>query len=348
MTQDQIRQVQKEKAFPEESREVELIETHISWVLLTERHAYKIKKPLQFSFLDFSTLDKRRYYCRREVELNSRLAGDIYLQVLPVREFDGKVFIGGEEGIVIDYAVQMKRMASDRRMDLLLDRNEVSKEHVRNIAMQLAAFHARAEKIAGDFNLEILDEDFADIRSPKYSLAERQLAPEGIMLEETVRFASRFLAGHAARFRERARRGFIVNGHGDLHSGNIFLLEKPVIFDCIEFSDHLRQVDVLNEIAFFSMDLEFYGHKELEAHFLETYLKENPCIEREEDWRIFYFYKWYRANVRLKINALGARQAQSELERRKKLDLTEAYLQLFGEYYHRLQYSKNLHPVGLG
>jgi aminoglycoside phosphotransferase family enzyme len=131
--------------------------------------------------------------------------------------------------------------------------------------------------------------------------------------------------------------GFTIDGHGDLHSRNIFLLDEPVIFDCIEFNDHFRQVDVLSEIAFFCMDLDFYEQKELEAHFLKNYLIKYPCIFTDEDRLIFQFYKLYRANVRTKVNALKAIQTKDKNERSYRLNLAEDYFLLMREYLSILQ-----------
>ncbi|MCB0588539.1 MAG: hypothetical protein KDD06_24820, partial [Phaeodactylibacter sp.] len=180
--------------------------------------------------------------------------------------------------------------------------------------------------------LEAMKEDFADLDTVKGQI-EKQLGIEaGRELSECIIFARNLLDTLTPRLAERSRQGWVVDGHGDLHSRNIFLLPEPVIFDCIEFNPHFREVDVLNELAFLSMDLDFYGARYLEEPLLQAYLRENPCISDDADWAIFSYYKWYRANVRLKVNALKAMQngnAGTESN-------VEEYWQLFITYYHML------------
>ena len=147
MTREQVNELRKLFQY-------ELLETHISWVLLSDAFVYKIKKPIQYSFLDFSTLAKRKYYCGREVTLNRRLTDDIYLDVQPVKERPGKIFIGGDEGALLDYAVRMRRMNSDTQMDVLLSKNKVQHSDVRKLAEKIAFFHKKADII---YEKDILD-----------------------------------------------------------------------------------------------------------------------------------------------------------------------------------------------
>ena len=174
--------------------------------------------------------------------------------------------------------------------------------------------------------------DFADILIVKDFLSKELGDKAGEKIESAVAFSKQFLTKYRSRFEERQKMGFTIDGHGDLHSRNIFLLDEPVIFDCIEFNDHFRQVDVLSEIAFFCMDLDFYGKRELELHFLDKYLIEYPCIFTEEDHLIFEYYKLYRANVRTKVNALKAIQTKDGKERKYRLKLTGDYFFLMREY----------------
>lgn len=285
--------------------EYELEETHISWVLLGPQWAYKIKKPLQFDFLDFSTLAQRKHYCEREVELNNRLSEGIYQAVLPVRQSDGK-FRLGEEGQIVDYAVQMKRMDSDQRMDLRLQAGSVGEREMQQLAGQLSAFHQRAESIQQPVSIKQQFEDFADILSARTMLEELHGKAAGKHLAESVGRAKSFLAQHAKRMEARQTAGFVVDGHGDLHGRNIFLLDPPVIFDCIEFNDELRHIDILDELAFLCMDLHYHQQPQLEAALLQAYRKRHEVFHTPEDWQLFRYYKWYRANVRLKVNLLRA------------------------------------------
>lgn len=287
--------------------EYELEETHISWVLLGPQWAYKIKKPLQFDFLDFSTLEQRQYYCQREIELNNRLSEGIYQQVLPVRHHEGNFHLG-EQGVIVDYAVQMKRMDSAKRMDLQLEAGQVGEKDLYQLATQLSDFHQRAAPIRQPISVEQQFADFADLRSARSVLEELHGKAAGQRLEESVQQAKRFLPQHAERMKARQAAGFVVDGHGDLHSRNIFLLDPPVIFDCIEFNDKLRHIDILDELAFLSMDLQYHGQPQLETALLQAYRQRHEVFHTPEDWQLFCYYKWYRANVRLKVNLLRAEE----------------------------------------
>lgn len=327
----------KKHAYPDVAGETELFETHISWVLLTKNFAFKIKKPIQYSFLSFSTLDKRKFYCEKEVRLNNRLTENIYLGVVPILFHKGKWTIEGTEGKIADYAVKMKRLDNNRRMDVLLQKGEVTQKHMEQLADRLAGFHAFTDAIEKETDVHGMWVDFADILIVKKFLSEKLGKQVGKKIEAIVQFARKFLKKHQGRLEERQKMGLTIDGHGDLHSRNIFLLEEPVIFDCIEFNDHFRQVDVLSEIAFFCMDLDFYEQRELEMHFLKTYLIKYPCIFTDEDHLIFQYYKLYRANVRTKVNALKAIQTKEDKERSYRLKLTEDYFLLMREYLSELQ-----------
>ena len=147
MNKKGIDQILKNKAYPDVASEGELIETHISWVILSENFAFKIKKPIQYSFLSFSTLEKRKFYCEKELDLNERLTENVYLEVVPIRFYDGKWTIEGKVGKIVDYALKMKRLDNRRRMDVLLQKNEVTEKNMEQLADQLAGFHAFTDTI---------------------------------------------------------------------------------------------------------------------------------------------------------------------------------------------------------
>ncbi len=337
MNKKAIDQIIENSAFSDAAVKAELIETHISWVLLTKNFAYKIKKPIQYSFLSFSTLEKRKFYCEKEVRLNNRLTENVYLGVVPILLHEGQWRIEGKEGKIVDYAVKMKRLDNNKRMDVLLKKGIVTKKQMDQLADQLSGFHAFTDSIEKEISVHSMWLDFADILVVKKFLSEQLGKHVGKKIKAAVAFAKKFLNNHKDRFEERQKIGFTIDGHGDLHSRNIFLLDEPVIFDCIEFNDHFRQVDVLSEIAFFCMDLDFYEQRELEMHFLKNYLIKYPCIFTDEDQLIFEYYKLYRANVRTKVNALKAIQTKDEKEREYRLKLTEDYFLLMREYLSKLQ-----------
>lgn len=334
MNRQQIQQIIERQAFPDNPAEAQLMETHISWVILTRNYAFKIKKPMKYPFLDFSTLAKRKHYCERELILNRRLAKDMYLAVLPIRAGGEQFVIGGESGRIVDYAVQMTRQDNDRQMNLLLEAGRVSKKDMRELARQIAGFHAGARVIQTAFDRDSMLDDFADLSKVQPFLAIHLGERAAGLITQAIDYAAWFLTEHEERFRERIRLGFVVDGHGDLHSKNIFLPEEgpAVVFDCIEFSDHFREVDVLNELAFLGMDLDLYGRSDLEAAFLRAYLDRHQVLQTPEDQQIYLYYKLYRANVRVKINALKTMQSPDETEMKQRMVLTKDYLALLEKY----------------
>lgn len=328
----QIRQLLHADAYNEKTSTVKLVETHVSWVLLTDQFAYKIKKPVKFSFLDFSTLEKRRFYCERELQLNARLAPDMYLCVVPVIYENDRFYIE-KDGEVMDYALKMKRMDNARQMHDLLEQNAITYNDIEKLAQKLANFHHNAEVITTPVNVAELQANFVDILRMRDFLTTHLKKETLQIVEMAVTEAKHFLQVHAERFKERGKSGFIIDGHGDLHSGNIFLLKEPVIFDCLEFNDNFRRIDMLDEVAFLCVDLDYYNRSDLESHFLKHYLAQMPCLRDEEDRRIFQYYKLYRANVRLKVNFLKAKQqAQDSAAFYEELKVAQRYFELFERY----------------
>ena len=342
MTREELQQILNSRSVPYPTMEISLIETHISWVLLTDTHVYKFKKPLKFSFLDFSTPEKRREACQQEVTLNKRLAPGMYLGVLPVRSQEGQLRIDGPAGGVVDHVVLMRRMDESRQMDLLMEAGGVRTAEVEQIAAVLADFHRRAEKVPGGTSFEELLEEFTDIASEIPFVTKHIGQQEATLLEEVNQWVPGFLEEVRERVRERDRQGYVIDGHGDLHCRNIFLLDPPVIFDCIEFNADLRSLDMLNEIAFLCMDLERYGRPDLARAFRRKYLHENPIMGGEKDQQLFLFYKMYRANVRIKVSCIHLMERSSpEAEREKERDLIRQYLGLFEGYYRELKTRKS-------
>lgn len=306
-------------------------ETHISWVILTKKYAFKIKKPLKLSFLDFSTLAKRKKYCFRELQLNQRFS-PIYLAVLPVRQAGASWIIGKGDGKAVEYAVQMKRMMLTKRMDKLLERKKVSRRDIQSLASSIASFHSRAEVVKTPFSLAKAKRAFNDIRSIM-ALSGAHLGKEyALVVKRSMAWSDVFLKKHARRIRERISMGFYRDIHGDLHSGNIFLYKNPILFDCIEFNDAYRRIDVINEIGFFCMDLEAFKQARLSQMFQREYHRAFPCFQTAEDERLFVYYKCYRANVRAKVHALAAIQAHDVDSYQHHVNAWQTYLALIANY----------------
>jgi aminoglycoside phosphotransferase family enzyme len=313
----------------------ELIETHISWVFIDDRFAYKIKKPIKYSFLDFSTLERRKYFCEREIELNQRLTEGIYLDVVPVKISAGNFVIGNEKGGLIDYAVRMKKQDRNRQMDVLLRNGTVTGAQLVQLANKMAHFHQHAT-IVYEKDPHDIPSKFKDLEGETHFLQDNLGDKAGDMIRSALLLSEQFSGSHAALLAARVTGGFCRDGHGDLHSRNIFLLETPQPFDCIEFSDDLRQVDVLNEIAFLCMDLDSFGRPDLMNIFTEAYTEIFPVLHSKEMERLFLYYKSYRANIRAKVNSLRARSAQERHEKDRALAECRSYLELMTGYLARL------------
>lgn len=297
----------------------DLIETHISWVLLGD-FVYKIKKPVKFSFLDFSTLDKRKFLCEEEVRLNRRLSPDVYLGVVPVTDSG----IEGD-GEPIGYAIKMRRLPQDKRMDTLLREGKVLGEHVQEIAAIVAEFHNRidtiTEKKYGSADV---------VKAQIDDLAHFRDTIEGACgLGEEVDFilakSDEFISRSRKLLEKRQDEGKVKDCHGDLHSANIFITDKITIFDCIEFSRDFRFVDTASEVAFMAMDLDAFGREDLSAFFVESYVKLSGDTGLPE---LLQLYKCYRANVRAKIAAIDYSQNPGDEPKeriRKYVLLAEGY-----------------------
>ncbi|WP_297798349.1 hypothetical protein [uncultured Eudoraea sp.] len=343
MTRDQLSYIINNKTLPYPADGIKLIETHISWVILTDQYVYKIKKPIEFSFLNFSSIEKRKEYCEKEVKLNSRLVPKMYLRVLPIKESNGNYNIGGKEGTVIDYAVLMKRMDERKQLDLLLEYGTVKSASMIKLADVLVSFHQGAEIVPEGEDWKELYTEFEDVAGVQNFLEKYFGKETRQLLEEVNQWAYQFLEGSKERIAERNRKGFVIDGHGDLHTRNIFLLKDPVIFDCIEFNDDLRKLDLLNEVAFLCMDLERFGRFDLSKTFTERYFSKIPCIENAADEQLFRFYKLYRANVRLKVHAINAQADNiTETKQQREIALLSQYLELYKHYYMDLKKENRL------
>lgn len=331
MTKEEINQLYNSLSTKATSQGSELIETHISWVILSDEFAYKIKKPLNLHFLDFSSLAARKQSCEVEFELNRRLAKEMYLGVLPVRKNGKSWQIGEGQGEIVDYAVWMKRMDLETEMPKLLANNKVKPSHIRQLARQVAHFHQEAKVVKPGWDKEELKKEFNDLISTIDIVIEELGEKYGDLLNEALIISDVFLDKYWPRIQERIEAGYIRNVHGDLHAGNIFLTEKPIIFDCIEFNEEFRHIDLLNEVAFFCMDMEAHHRNDLSKLFLEAYLNEMGNSVQVFDGDLFDYFKAYRANVRAKVKSLAAMQATGD-QKYKLMEEVKNYLLLMKSY----------------
>ncbi|MFW2441027.1 MAG: AAA family ATPase [Arenicellales bacterium] len=286
--------------------QIELVETHISWVLLTGDFAYKIKKPVNFGFLDFSSLEKRRHYCEEELRLNRRFAPELYLDVITITGTEDQPAVKGT-GEVLEYAVKMKQFPPESLLSTLLDCGDLREIHMDWLAQVIAGFHLQADIAEAESKFGTL-EAVAQPVSENFRQIRHQIQDPDILLQlaSIEKWSTDAFNRLQPEFRKRKLEGYIRECHGDLHLGNIILLNEKVIpFDCLEFNENLRWIDVLSEIAFLVMDLDDHQRPDLSRRLLNSYL------EQTGDYRnlaLLQYYMVYRAMVRAKVNALRLNQ----------------------------------------
>jgi len=226
MTKKQIGKLHLEGNFSGNSNKPELIETHISWVFLCDRFVYKIKKPIKYSFLDFSTIEKRKYYCNREIELNRRLTDAIYIDVQPIIEKSGNFFVGEGEGEIIDFAVRMRKIHRKLQMDSLIINNKVTHADIFNLAKKIATFHKNTSII---YQKDFLDVQkmFNDLEGERDFLDNNLNIFSSRIISHAIDSSNKFIEDNKGLLANRLETGFFRDCHGDLHSRNIFLLPSP-------------------------------------------------------------------------------------------------------------------------
>ncbi|RKR07262.1 hypothetical protein C7446_0071 [Kushneria sinocarnis] len=334
MSQSLIEALQDSTCYPHPVSGVSLRETHISWVLLAGEHAYKIKKPLDFGFLDFSTLAKRRHFCEEEIRLNSRLASNIYLEAVPITGSPEAPRINGA-GEAFEYAVHMRVFDNEGLFDTLQARGELTEAHMDDMVDQLVDFHQRAERAAPDSAFGTPEVVHAPVAQNFEQLHELLEEPADLdRLGRLEQWADERYEQLAPLMAERLKNGFVRETHGDMHLGNVVQSDgRAVIFDCIEFNDELRWNDICCELAFLLMDLEVRGEWRLSHHVLDRYLERSGDYELV---RLLPYYKAYRAMVRAKIAMFRVGQpglddserAGIHAEYRRYAELAERYTEL--------------------
>ncbi len=307
------------------------IETHISWVIFCKQYAFKIKKQLKLPFLDYSSIEKRKEGCQNELSLNQRFSS-IYLNVLPIKELGDQYSLGNNSGEVVDYAVQMKKLQEAKRMDHVLTHRSIRPAELDGLAKKIAHFHTNAKKVLTPFNLTASKEDFNDILSQEQFIAEQLGQAYLDKLHLAIQFSDAFLNQHNQLLESRVLNGYQRDLHGDLHCGNIFLYKEPILFDCIEFNPHFRQIDILNEIAFLAMDLESKGFKQYSDQFTTVYLNYLSDPLTSTTLQLLNYYKCYRANIRAKVSCIRANQMKQSNKAKAELTQIKKYLDLMHSY----------------
>lgn len=333
MAKELVRELLQANIYPEPTNKVELVQTHISFIFLCDEFVYKVKKPVNFGFLDFTTLEKRKYYCNQEIKLNRRLSPDTYLGVVSITDEGENLAIDGK-GPVVEYAVKMSRIPLEKLMLTLLKKGELTEKMVGTVARKLAAFHESAEnspEIDRFGTVEIVkkntDENFE--QTEKYigmSISREQF-------EVIKEYTDSFYENNGGLFEKRIADKRIKDCHGDLHMEHICLAEPIIIFDCIEFNERFRYSDVTADIAFLAMDLDYHGQEELSNVLIEAYVKQSGD---QELGRLLDFYKTYRAYVRGKVISFRLDDPNiSQEDKEKAFPLAVRYFELAEGYAKR-------------
>jgi aminoglycoside phosphotransferase family enzyme len=316
--------------YPDLPKAVKLIETHISLLFLTGNHVYKVKKPVDFGFLDFTSLEKRRYFCEQEVILNRRLSPDIYLGVVKITRDRERLSLEGR-GEVEEYAVKMKQIPEQRLMDKLLEKGQVNQGMMEALSEKLVRFYSsadtsetiksfgRPERVRQDTDENFEQtQKYVDVVIPKRNF------------EEIRRNTNKFFRTQEKLFLRRIASDRIRDCHGDLRLEHIFWGKEISIFDCIEFNERFRYTDVAADMAFLAMDLDYHGREDLSEHLIQAY------IEKSGDQGLLFmlnFYKCYRAYVRGKVESFRLDDLNiPEKEKKEALKRAEKYFDLAWRY----------------
>jgi len=313
--------------------DIDVIQTHISFVILTKNSAYKIKKPVDFGFLDFSTLEKRKHFCKEELRLNSRLCPELYEEIIAFTETDNgsRVEINGE-GPVVEYAVKMKQFPQKNIMTHLLQQNKITTHHIDELVNELVSFYASSpsnEEIASYGSIDAvkknIDENF-DQTKDKIGITISKPQFDHIKEANDLFFEKQYTV-----IQKRKENGYIKSCHGDLHSGNIVLFKNSLcVFDCIEFNKRFRYIDIASDIGFFAMDLDIQNYPFLSSYLMTQYLKKSKDTTLLS---VINLYKSYRAYVRGKV--LGFQLDDPHIEEAKKqslIDQIKTYFDLSAYY----------------
>jgi aminoglycoside phosphotransferase family enzyme len=325
-----IEALMKPEAYDEEDPgSIKLVQTHISAVFLTKRFVYKVKKVVNFGFLDFTTLEKRRFFCEKELKLNRRLCGDMYLEVVTINKADAVKIKG--EGETVEYAVKMKRMPQEKIMSKLLEENKVDDKLVDRIAKIIAEFHSKAEtnrRISEFGSLVAVETNWKENFQQTEEFINKTISTKNFkLIREKV---EDFMKKNTPLFKKRIAENRVRDCHGDIHSGNIFVTDEIYIFDAIEFNERFRYSDVAADVAFLAMDLDFKKRTDLSNFFVKKYLEYSGD---QELTKLLPFYKCYRACVRGKVTSFKLNDPNINAEEKTAaINEANAYFKLAATY----------------
>jgi aminoglycoside phosphotransferase family enzyme len=336
--------LQQPDIYPEATSKVEVYETHISWVYLTDRYVYKIKKPLDLGFLDFSTLERRRFFFEQELALNRRLSTDVYLDVIPIHQSDHHVNFNSD-GAVVDYAVKMRRLSEAHALHTMLRRGPLSEALMTALAERLTAFHRAHPLPSSEEVYGTLEHVRADWEENFVQTADHIGQTLSQAAYDRIQYAvNTFMYHHADWFAQRVEAARIRDCHGDLRAEHIYVDQGAFqIIDCIEFNHRFRYIDVASEVAFLAMDLDRLGAPDEARQFVQAYVLASGDAEI---YRLLEFYCCYRAYVRGKVISMRLQTAPPD-ERVSLKRRAETYFSKAACYASRLIQPMVLLTTGL-
>ncbi len=324
-----VEALMKPKAYEEDPGHIELVQTHISFVFLTRNFAYKVKKAVDLGFLDFTTLEKRRFFCEKELELNRRLCEGMYFEVVPINR--SRIIKIKGEGETVEYAVKMKKIPQEKMLSKLLQKDKVDSKLIGRIAKIIAEFHSKAEtnrRIDKFGSLAIIETNWKENFDQTNEFVGQTISTEDFNLIRER--AEDFMKRNAPLFEKRMAEGRVRDCHGDIHSGNIFVADRIYIFDAIEFNERFRYSDVAADVAFLVMDLDFRERSDLSDLLVERYIKYSGD---QELTKLLPFYKCYRAYVRGKVTSFKLKDLNmGSKEKSVALKEAKAYFKLASTY----------------
>ncbi|MCR9259801.1 MAG: AAA family ATPase [Pseudomonadaceae bacterium] len=325
-----IQALQDPSLYSHETQDMALIETHISYVILCGPYVYKIKKALDLGFLDFTTLEKRAFFCQEELRLNGRLAPQLYLEVVSITGSLEHPQINGR-GEALEYAVKMSRFSQEGLLSSMVQDNRLTPAHIDQIVDQVAQFHLDIPIASQESPYGTPEHVHAPVLENFTHILQQTDAAEHIRwIGEIETWANSEYQRWMPQFVARKQLGFIRECHGDMHLGNMAVIDDvPVIFDGIEFNPDLYWIDVMSEIGFLLMDLEDYGKPQYAYRFLNGYLEQTGDYAGVQ---VLQYYKAYRASVRAKIASIRLAQDLTDADRSEALDQFERYVKLAVSY----------------
>jgi hypothetical protein len=303
--------------YPHPVSRIEQRETHISKVFLTGDYVYKIKKPVNLGFLDFTTLEKRRYYCRQEVILNRRLTHGVYLNVVAISFKNGKYYLS-ESDNPVEYAVKMRQLPDNRSMVNLLKKAKIDRKKIEDLALILSNFYSQgppSEQIQSSGSWKNIQANCEENFKQTMAFAGGMLDKRIFQIIQSATLS--FLRRRKELFDNRSKSGKIRDCHGDLRTGHIYFADDGIqIIDCIEFNDRFRYHDISSDIAFLAMDLDCEGFPQIAIRFLNAYVN----YSKDQDvFVLIDFYKCYRAFVRCKVTCMRLQEGGLTEQNKRKL-----------------------------